>query len=763
MNVDEADVEQRYRARFPRLFDHWDAYGSTDRATFLSGLPAIRTDLEESRRTNYKRLRRLLSRATSLDLVTRACLTYLYVDSPVETRDDDILAYPEYLISQALTSIPELFQVRVVESGAASKSTCMSLYLTKRIFEDSRMILTLESISKSESAAITPTEKHQYQTRLSALLGRRPPHHSHVVRVLRGCFDPIADALANSFGYTVTDALAILELVERSLLERVAPDFEQVPRLRNEVGQTWSEHGADTVNTESLAWLTNLPTNEIPIQLERLAIAKSLARPRDISTFSPYQIAEALGISENTVRHFFDDFSRSRATADITRYRFPYGPNPIWTTPILKVRNEYIFPLPHQAVVAIRPRLEHLIKARTRTTSDAINWEEYIQNRSKFLEDESSRILAESLPGSTRWVRVPWRSHSDPSGSAGELDGLVAQDDLCLRIECKAGDIRPAARGGRQAAMNTAWSSLIDSAISQHNRLDAHLDQFGSANPDMSPSVLSGLRGPLTIRLIVSLEDLTVWAPRVPELQGTGLLEESTGPVWVLSIMDLMAITDLLRGIDLIAYVVWRQQHIGKNGVDGHEELRWLNYFLHHGYCIETRDDLQRSLAWDTGDAISHHQSSMSENPTCSTPAILPCPSPIEELMHRLQNEHPDHWVLAAVTLVSSQFSRPVHESGDTDLDFASGLAIAMDSTLPESRHLVCILENEAKLGLVVYTDHVTASQQVRANAASLLQDLITERGVDNWILIGEGADRKLFVQLRHRQGIAVLARILTR
>ena len=756
-------MEQRYRARFPKLFDHWDAHGSTDRATFLSGLPAIRTDLEQSRRTSYKRLRRLLSGADSLDLFTRACLTFLYVDSPDQTRDD-IIAHPEYLISQALISIPESLRKRAVEPSDPAESTCMSLYLTRRIFEDSRMILTLDSISKSESTPITATDKHQYQTRLSALLGRGPTHHSHIVRVLRECFDPIADALANSFGYTLTDALEILDAVKRSLIERVARDFEKVPKLRDEVWQTWSKHDSHASNSESLAWLTSLPASEIRIQLERLAIAQSLTRPRDIATFSPSQIAEELDISESTVRSFFDDFSRSRATGAISRYRYPYGLNPIWTTPILKLRNEYIFPLPHRAVAAIRPRLEHLMKARARTTRDAISWEEYRQNRAEFLEDESSRILSESLPGSSHWVRVPWRSQSDLPGSAGELDGLVTQDDLCLRIECKAGDIRRDARGGRKAAMNTAWSSLIGSAISQHNRLDAHLEKFGAENFEVSPSVLCGLRQPLTVRLIVSLEDVTVWAPRVPELQEAHLLERSSEPLWILSLMDLMIIADLLSGIDLIAYIMWRQRHIAKKGIGGHEELRWLNYFLRNGYCIETLDDLERSLTWDTGDAISnYYQSSLSDNSTCPTPAVLPCPTPVQQLMHRLQNEHPHHWVLAAVALVSSHLSRPAHESGDTDLDFADGLAIATDSTLPESRHLVCILENESKLGLVVYADHVTSPQQVRADAAALLQELTAERSVGNWILIGEGADRKLFVQLRHQQGIAVLARILTR
>ena len=56
---------------------------------------------------------------------------------------------------------------------------------------------------------------------------------------------------------------------------------------------------------------------------------------------------------------------------------------------------------------------------------------------------------------------------------------------------------------------------------------------------------------------------------------------------WVLSLTDLMAVTDLLQGAELVHYLL-RRQRIERDGrIEAHDELDWVGHYLKEGLYFD--------------------------------------------------------------------------------------------------------------------------------------------------------------------------------
>ena len=157
--------------------------------------------------------------------------------------------------------------------------------------------------------------------------------------------------------------------------------------------------------------------------------------------------------------------------------------------------------------------------------------------------------------------------------------------------------------------MKRVWKDVLNSAIVQHERLDAALASADPRRLGFTQQQSDALTSPFSVRMIITLEDVTVLAPLVSELQDEGTLISSAKPFWVLSLMDLMIITDILRDIDLVTYLISRQRFVASRRFEDHEELRWLNIFLRRGYFTEDREELKEALRNDNHDLISSYYS----------------------------------------------------------------------------------------------------------------------------------------------------------
>ena len=761
--VPASEAEQHYRNTYPRLLAHWDAHREQDREAFHKGLPEFRAAIESWRQANRSRLLQLLSDVGPFQLLASACITYLYLPDPNDTSTTRLLAHPEYLAIQALTLIDDCPPPAIggINAQKATNTTCEALQLVRRIFEDTSIILTLDSIMKTGPGVPTPNSKQQFQTRLSTLLGRTTAKYNHIVKVLHGCFDSIDDHCRRVLGYTSSDALSIVQAVIPIVWSRAASAFARAMTLKSKLEAEFTQSATPSHDGNLPAWLFDVPARRVAEAIECLAVTRATDDALSTMTVSAAELASKSGINESAVQSFLDDFSISRSEQNICEYEYPYGINPLRFTPIIRLSGEYLFPTPQRAIESIHPRLEQLIKLKGGLTKPPL-WEFYQQNRSRYLETESANLLTQSLSHAAGWTQIPWHSSGSPDEIDGELDGLVATDDICLRIECKGSSISPNARRGQQQEMNRAWDKIIDRSITQHERLDSALAVADPRHLGFTQQQSNALASPFSIRMIVTLEDVTVWAPRVRELQDEGALTTSTSPFWVVSVIDLMVITDLLRDVDLLVYLINRQRFIASRRFEDHEELRWLNTYLHHGHFTENREELQEILLLDSHDLISRYYSDNAHKATTAPiHATVPRPPTLGSMIYRLEEQQPPNWTLAVITLVYCYAAAQTTGRESSGAHFLECLGRVLEDVEGEDASFHCLLENVSKLMLVVYPQHRHTPASARLLAAQQLQQMRADHDVDNWILIGEGSDRRLFVHLRAPNGIENLVNVL--
>src|SRR6266545_3029593 len=174
------------------------------------------------------------------------------------------------------------------------------------------------------------------------------------------------------------------------------------------------------------------------------------------------------------------------------------------------------------------------------------------------------------------WNGIGWRSANDGS----DLDGLVAADDLAIRLQCKAGWLTAPARRGAPGRMRRDIGELIEAAAAQHQALATALANEGAAAVGFSDEQATALDAPLQLEAVVCLDDVTVWATEAHELKAIGALPVDRYVPWVLSLTDLMAVVDLLQGAELVHYLL-RRQRIERDGrIEAHDELDWVGHYL---------------------------------------------------------------------------------------------------------------------------------------------------------------------------------------
>ena len=146
------------------------------------------------------------------------------------------------------------------------------------------------------------------------------------------------------------------------------------------------------------------------------------------ASVSPQELADATGISQEVVAAFLRSFTFDESDYQEEYHACPYGSQPPTLTPFYEVGERYLIPALGTFREALRPRMEDLL------ADDQDAWERYLDLRGRFVETESTRILSHMLPGSRSWTRLAWRSDT----TQGELDGLVACDDVALRVQAKS-------------------------------------------------------------------------------------------------------------------------------------------------------------------------------------------------------------------------------------------------------------------------------------------------------------------------------------
>lgn len=724
-------------ARFGR-FVHMRSSVSEDEHAELRD--AFIESAEEMRSLQLERRSRILEifrEVDPLDLLARASLTYLHIDPDTfkEWESDRSPAHVEYLALQSL-AVGEV-ERESVHATKAMQLTMEAIHLSREMFSTASMLYVVEAAKAKRAAPDDPTIEYIFETRLESLGVRGASYDEHLDRALHGCFDAFEGECRRLLGFTLADALAVIEAWPSVINERVSPLWDQSAEGRVRLLATLKRdrrRGRSDVFPE---WILKLKPSDAKAHVGMVLVAATFANAKALCGVRPADLADAAGVDADAAAAFLKAFSCPSSAFDERHHAFPGGAHPLTERPIIDDGDVYILPAPTGLRSALRPVIEDLLRSHKKV------WDRYVDARGTFVEREAASLLASALPGSRSWTGIKWKSSDDES----DLDGLVVADDLTLRLQCKAGRLSAPARRGAPERMRRDIGELIERGARQHQALRRALDKEGAHAIGFSAQQQTALERGYQFDVIVCLDDVTVWATEAHQLRKLGVLTKDAPVPWVLSLTDLMAIVDLLEGSQLAHYLMRRQRLERDGRIEAHDELDWVGHYISEGLYFDdyfegdTPPDVFRLLSY-TEPIDSWYFTRAGVRTVPAPKPEQPMPKRFAALLRRLADEQPRHWLTASLALLDHD------DGGRTEWDDFIEHATRV---IPDRGWSNASLVFDGSLGVTVYIDLRSDQATLRRRVAKYAIEKAEALGQPNWVTIGEGADGGLFVELVER------------
>lgn len=621
---------------------HFDA---EEHEVFVTGALDTIPTIEADRARKLERLEQVLLQAGPGQCVALASLTYSWRDPNTyrESQDDRSPAHIEFL---ALRALPHLAVPSEATGDELHDLVAEALELTRGAFDDTATLIMLRSVAATRAeGADVAFEEYRRTALQNSLMIRGTAYEEHSWRILRGCFATSEEDCRRVLGFTATEAerctKAIVGVIESRVQARLDAASETATRFESEIKRARRRR-------ELPPELATVKRSELRSRIAYAAMVEAFDKPMDLACLAPEEISERSGVALPAVISWLKLLTCPPEAFDERYHSVPSGGHPLTQRPFLQVDDRYMVPSPSSTIEALRPLMEDALRSR-----DADAWGRYEAARGRWLEEISVDLLAGVLPGSVYWVRVEWAGANDSS----DMDGLLSCDDLALRVQGKSGRISTPARRGAPSMVEDI-QKVISDAAHQHSRLTRALTEASAIDLGFSERQGVALNAPLTIEVIVCLDDVTVWSTETHKLRHIVAIPQAEQVPWVLSLADLMATTDILQGAEFVHYLTRRQRLEREGRIEAHDELDWVGNYIADGlwfdpyFSGEGGPDAFRLMSytedfdtWYFGRAglLDHSV----ERPRTAIPPAL------RELVARLESQRPAHWVTAAVLLLN--------------------------------------------------------------------------------------------------------------
>jgi Fe2+ transport system protein FeoA len=417
----------------------------------------------------------------------------------------------EYLVGLAL-SMPR-------GSGSVpNEVTERAIALLGDVFDGIRAKLLIDSLSGSSSAD-SPLDEVLFLLRLEYLLDRMPGYAVHVERIDAEVFDRHRSYYVESLGFNPGD-------VARIVRRRVAVLGERASRSMRKARVA-------------------MRSNDTQAATRIAACVKVLT---DTRTWDPEAVAADVNANADEVNEMLKFFSTTFDSQP--DFRLPGDENAARTRPCIDLQDgTYFVADPWSLLGAVHPRL-----ARAAAEDPTGPLQRYRRHR----EDALQRLVTASLGTSFGTDRVFERQHySSHADGPGEIDVLVALETPII-VEAKAHGLTEPGRRGAPARVATVAANVIDTALGQLRRAHNYIfEEGGRSFSATEGGTLVRRLGPNLIgagHVIVTFERMDPLA-----MSGVSMFEASATVPWVVSIADLLMVTDLLRtSVELHHYIVTR-------------------------------------------------------------------------------------------------------------------------------------------------------------------------------------------------------------
>ncbi len=727
--------------RFIEMSTHRTAERQAELEEHLRQLvPQLESELD----VQMERLDELLQEAGPENCVAVASLSYLLKDANMyrESEDDRSPGHVEFL---ALRALPLLGTQPRADSRSIGIVGLEALELVRDAFEAATMLLNLRSFFAAVTAESTAVADFARHTRMSSLLVRGTAYAEHTKAIFDGCLVPYDETLQRILGFSATDAWALARGVGELVIGRFDPVLQQ---MAVDADENLRQIKLLRRKRQLPQYLRELTPTQQKTYAHFQAYLDAAASSRSISAFTADELADISGVSPAAAERWLDAFSCAPSEYVPRFHRHPVGGHPIVRLPILRLDDGYLVPSPGSLLEALRPRVEDLL-----SESSPEEWDRYSAHRGRWLEEVAVSRLSAALPGSVSWTGLEWSSPVD----ASDLDGLIRCDDLGLRIQAKGGRLSPAARRGAPS-MTEDIGTLIGEAADQHQRLATALQANVPGALGFNSEQALALEAPLSLDVIVTLDDVTIWSTHTHRLTSIVSIGSETRYPWVLSIADLMATTDLLQGCELVHYLTRRQRIEHEGRLETNDELDWVGHYISEGLYFDdffTGDSVPDGVglpsytepidAWyfsragQLRDPIDRPQQEMDPR--------------LRRFLRRLESDRPDHWLTAGAMILNGDdvarenIVRTLVHTGQRSeaVGFSDG-TVGFDT-----------------YGITFMASHDRSRDALLAQMQSYATYKMTQLGRPNWVSVGITESEGLVVDIREADANLRLSDVLCR
>lgn len=688
--------------------------------------------LRENRQQLRARLGEILATADPVDLLARASFLYLPINPNTykEWESDRHIAHIEYLALQVLPSSTE--PEKEVDPKEETFLTSEAIHVVRDLFEVEANFLLASQVEDPQRDR-DQAYRYRISTQLESMGVRGTAYGEHSRAILLGTLGQFDADCSRLLGFTAQQALDITVAIVSTVEDRLEPIMHEAEAARQLMLKNLPRQRRKGLPGPVPDWIVELKPTEAKWWIGAITRMWSLADARSHATVKPEDVATTCGIPVVNVEPFLEAFSCPPSAYVEAYHRLPVGAHPLTERPLMSVQGGYILPVPSSMIEALRPRMEDLLQKADQTL-----WERYAKRRADYVEQESVNRICAAIPGALGANGLKWRSTSDES----DLDGLVTVDDFTLRLQGKAGRVHAPTRRGAPERMKQNLAELIKEAARQHQALAHALDTEGADAIGLGNYRESLEESPFQIEIIVTLDDVTVWSTHSHELQEIDVLRRDRPIPWILSLADLMVVTDLLQGAQLLHYLLrrLRLEAIGK--IVAHDELDWVGYYIDRGLYFEGMFDGEEALGQFRLLSFTEPIDSwyLAREGSRTVPAPKPAqsiPPNLDSLITRLEQQRPSHWTIGAIALlVGDEESRSLW---DEYLSHASSRQIT------HGWSNVSQLYNEV-VGVTFYMDYRIPSDSFEEDLADYIDSKMKSGEMPNWIAIGEPRTGKLCV-----------------
>ena len=226
--------------------------------------------------------------------------------------------------------------------------------------------------------------------------------------------------------------------------------------------------------------------------------------------------------------------------------------------------------------VLLHQRWEGLLTTETRLGN------RYRKHRHGYLLGRGVKCLQRILPGATAYINL----HYEFEGVRPELDALVQYDSVLIVLEAKGAPLTPPARRGAPDRLERDLRRIVSDAHAQGHRAYRFLREGSGRFRLGDGTAMQVDLGSFEEVFVVSLhlEPLGHLTALSHAVEAMGLPTDGPEQSWMVSLYDLMVLSDVLDIPSMFPHYVKRRLRVGRQGfIDAHDELDFFCYYLQEG------------------------------------------------------------------------------------------------------------------------------------------------------------------------------------